>query len=139
MSTTKQIITSGSYSKSGKGNFTAYTANGTQFFVPARMMEALGYSVDKLPTFPLYAFSATKKIGVFIAGTTDLQMEADGVTPVQVERSEITALFNDKKAFAEVANAEFGLDLELREHRRTLATSAGLDEKAVEALLAQSF
>jgi hypothetical protein len=66
-------------------------------------------------------------------------MEDDGVTPVQVERDEITALFKDKKAFAEVANAEFGLELELREHRRSLATAAGLDEEAVKSLLDLAF
>jgi len=136
--TTKQIITSGSWSKSGKGNFTAYTANGTQFFVPGRLMDALGIKVGDQPTFPLYGFSTTKQIGVFIPGTTDLAMEDDGVTPQQADRVEITALFKDKASFADVANAEFGLDLELREHRRTLATSAGLNQEAVEALLAVS-
>ena len=139
MSTTKQIIVSGAYAKSATGNFTAYTANGTQFFVPARMMEQLGLKAGELPTFPLYGFSATKTIGVFVAGTTDLAMEDDGVTPKQQQRDEITALFKDKASFAEVANAEFGLDLELREHRRALATTAGLNEEAVEALLAVSF
>jgi hypothetical protein len=137
--TTKQIITSGSWSKSGKGNFTAYTATGTQFFVPGRLMDAIGVNVGDQPTFPLYGFSTTKQIGVFIPGTTDLQMEADGVTPVQQDRVEITALFKDKASFADVANAEFGLDLELREHRRSLAKTAGLDEEAVNKLLEVSF
>ncbi len=137
--TTKQIITSGSWSKSGKGNFTAYTANGTQFFVPGRLMDALGIAVGTQPTFPLYAFSATKQIGVFVPGTTDLAMEADGVTPQQVDRTEITALFKDIASFADVANADFGLDLTLREHKRALATTAGLTEDAVNKLLEVSF
>lgn len=139
MSATKQIIVTGSYARTGTGNFTAYTANGTQLFVPARMMESLGLKKDEMPTFPMYAFSNKRMIGVFVPGTQDLQMEADGVTPVQVERDEITALFLDKKAFAEVANAEFGLELELREHRRALATSAGLNEDAVNKLLEVAF
>jgi hypothetical protein len=139
MSTKKVIIIGGSYAKTGTGNFTARTANGQQLFVPKQMMQDLGYKPDEQPTFPLYGFSATKSIGVFMPGTTDLQMEADGVTPVQVDREEITALFKDKATFAEVANAEFGLDIELREHRRALATTAGLNEEAIESLLAQSF
>lgn len=139
MSTKKVIIIGGSYAKTGTGNFTARTANGQQLFVPKQMMNDLGYKIDEQPTFPLYGFSATKSIGVFIAGTTDLQMEADGVTPVQVEREEITALFKDKATFAEVANAEFGLDIELRQHARGLATAAGLSEEDVTALLSVSF
>lgn len=132
----QQIIIGGSYAKSGTGNFNARTVSGATFFVPAQMMTDLGYQKDEQPTFPLFGFSTTKQIGVFIPGTTDVQMQEDGVTPVQVDREEITALFKDKPSFIAVANAGFGLELEIRADRATLAKSAGLTDDAIESLLA---
>lgn len=139
MSSPKQlIIIAGSYAKSGTGNFTARTADGASFFVPAQAMLDLGIAKDTMPTFPMYAFGMQRMIGSFVPGTTEPLMEADGVTPVLTARDEITALFKDRKSFIDVANASFALSTEMHTDRHAIAVAAGLSEESIETLLAAS-
>lgn len=128
------VITGGAFTSAG--NFTGYNALGERLHFHARQMEQLGWKKDADVKLPFYAIGAVKDIGQLDADGNPLM--ADGV-PVLVQRLTALSAFKTKQ---ELVNAHVDatmVDVEIAQSIKTQATTAGLDDDAVKALLQASF
>lgn len=133
---------------SEKGNFTAKTAYGQTFFIHKNQMIELGYSNEKNEKgeytnpvkFPFYAVVDTTMIGQ-LDKNGDPAMGEDG-KPVQVARVSALSVFKDLEDLKACAIEERTLGAEInlavQEKIRAKATTSGLTQSAVDALLASS-
>ncbi len=134
MKTKNYVITSGKFTDAG--NFTGYNALGERLHIHKRQMEALKWEKDADVKTPFYAIGAEKEIGQLDAEGNPLM--AEGV-PVLVTRLTALSIFKTK---AELINAHVDanmLDVEIAQEFTTQATTAGLNEEAVKALLSATF
>lgn len=125
---------------SAKGNFTAKTAYGQTFFIHKNQMAELGYSPNDAVKFPFYAVVDTTLIGQ-LDGNGDPMIGEDG-RPVQVERISALSVFKDlddlKACAIEERTLGAEINLAVQEKIRARATTSGLTQTAVDALLASS-
>lgn len=125
---------------SAKGNFTAKTAYGQTFFIHKNQMTELGYAPNDTVKFPFYAVVDTTMIGQ-LDTNGDPMIGEDG-RPVQVERISALSVFNNldelKACAIEERTLGAEINLAVQEQIRSKATTSGLSQNAVDALLASS-
>lgn len=131
-------IKSGTWS--AKGNFTAKTAYGKQFFIHKNQMAELGYEPNDTVAFPFYAVVETTMIG---------QLDQDGNpkigedgNPVMVARESALSVFKTLEELQACAIEErtIGADINIavEQHIRAKVSTAGLNEQSVSSILANS-
>ena len=124
-------IISGNFTEAG--NYSAYDNKGTRYFVNKRVMENNGWSSDTDVTLPFFANVVTKPIGQLDANGEPL-VDANGVA-VTVLRDQITCIYKTKEALIADAIEEVALDIEIQSAIQAHATTAGLSQTRVNALL----
>lgn len=125
-----QII-SGNFSP--KGNYSAYDDDNERYFVSKRMMESQGWVKDSDVVFPFWAKTKVKAIGQLDANGDPLLHE-DG-TPVTVERPQVSAIFKTRQALIDNCVDKASLPMDIQVAIRDRATTAGLAQKDVDALV----
>lgn len=124
-------IISGNFTEAG--NYSAYDNKGTRYFVNKRVMENNGWSTDADVTLPFFANVVTKPIGQLDANGEAL-VDANGVA-VTVLRDQITCIYKTKEDLIQDAIDEVSLEIDIQSAIQTHATSAGLSQTRVNALL----
>ena len=124
-------IISGNFSEAG--NYSAYDNKGTRFFVNKRIMDNNGWTKDADVTLPFFANVITKAIGQLDANGEPL-IDANGVA-VTVLRDQVTCIYKTKEALIQDAVDEVSLDIDIQSAIQAHATSAGLSQTRVNALL----
>ena len=124
-------ITSGQFT--AKGNFTGYTAKGERLHIHKAQMDSLGVTKKEDLKFPFYAIGENKKIG---------QLDENGApkvdannNPVLVDRLTATSVFASKEAIINAHVEDATLNMEITQSIKAKATTAGLTEADVKALL----
>ena len=122
----KTSILSGNFS--ANGNYSGYDAQGERIFIHKRQMAAIKWEKDGDVKFPFYAIVGEKTIS---------PRDADGniSTTVTVQRLQALSVFTTQEALIAAANADAKLDIAIKQDLRATATSAGLTEAQVTALL----
>ena len=119
-------ILSGNFTESG--NFSGYNAAGTRIHISGRTMESAGIKKGDKITFPLYATVVEREFNVL-----DEQGNVkDGET---FKREQAGAVFLNKAALIEAANADKVLALEAAADLTSKASAAGLTQDSINALL----
>lgn len=134
MKTKNYVITGGAFTQAG--NFTGYNALGERIHFHARQMEQLGWKKDADVKTPFYAIGAVKQIGQLDGDGKPL--EADGM-PVLVDRLTALSAFKTKQELVNAHTDVVMLEVDIAKEIKTQATTAGLDDDAVKALLTASF
>lgn len=118
-----------------KGNFNAYDEDGIRYFVPKRLMENNGWTTDELAqkAMPFYAKAKINIIGQLDA-EGNVAMNPDG-TPITHERLQITSIWKTREALIKSAIDKRTLDIEIEAGVKAVATSAGLTEAHLLALV----
>ena len=117
------VINNGAFTE--KGNFTGYTALGERVHIYGRQMDAIGIkSTDKVQ-FPLFVIADMKTINT---------VDKDGN---ETENQRLTALsvFAKKEDLIQAHVDSNMLTVEIAKSVKVTASSAGLSEAEVEALL----
>lgn len=125
------VINNGAFTPNG--NFSGYTALGERVHVFNRQMQALGWSKQEDVKFPFYVIGTTKQIGQLDAEGKPV-MNADG-TPVTLGRLTALSAFKTRDEIKQAHADAALLDIEIAQEIRTQATTAGLSENAVSALM----
>ena|SRR6478609_7082799 len=127
MNKSTQIL-SGNFSagEGKKGNFTGYNVTGDKIFVHKRLMETLGFKVDK-DVKPFFAVIGEREINPFD--------ENGEPTNVLTKRLQALSVFPDNKTLIAAMNSDIVLELQAKAALKTEAVAAGLTEKSLEALL----
>jgi len=130
MNKSTQIL-SGNFSagEGKKGNFTGYNAKGEKIFVHKAQMETLGFKVDK-DVKPFFAVIGEREIA-----TRD---EDGNLTDKMTKRLQALSVFGTSEALISAVNSDAVLELKAKAALKTEATTAGLSEKALSALLEAS-
>lgn len=128
------VITSGSFTEAG--NFSGYNALGERVHFHKRQMEALKWVKNEDVKYPFYAIGAVKQIGQ-LDENNDPKLNSDG-TPILVDRLTALSAFATKAELVAAHVDNSTLEIEIKGAIATTAKSAGLNEKAVEMLLAAS-
>jgi|LakMenEpi03Aug12_release.lakeMendotaPanAssembly.Ray.scaffolds.fasta_scaffold564644_1 hypothetical protein len=122
-----QILT-GNFSKgeNSKGNFSGYDSEGNRIFIFKAQMESLGMTKDAdFKSF--YALVANKPIQT---------RDADGeLTDVLTDRLQATAVFKTEAELYNAKNSSARLQMGAMVDLQKTATSAGLSDAQVQALL----
>lgn len=125
MNTTKRIIMAGNFTDAG--NFTGYTLTRERVHIPAKAMEAAGYSVDKMPSFPMFAITVN---------CTFNKMDAEGnPTEETFTREQATALFTNEDEMLNTLNMERLLDVKQDLLFKASAMTLGLSEVELNSLV----
>lgn len=121
----KLVISSGNWT--ANGNFSGYDAAQGRVHIYAAQMKGLGYDKDATVSMPFYATGEEKEFN---------QLGEDGnPTGETFKRLQATSTFKDRKSLVEALAVPAILDLEVRQFVKASATSAGLTEAEVEALV----
>jgi len=130
MNKSTQIL-SGNFAKSegNKGNFTGYNAKGEKIFIHKALMEGLGIKADK-DFKPFYAV-----IGVREIATRD---ENGELTTTLVKRLQALSVFKTDVELINAVNSDAVLEIKAKAALKTEATTAGLTESALNALMSAS-
>lgn len=123
-------INSGKFTaaEGSKGNFTGYNAKGERIFVNKLQMAGIGCSKDADVKFPFYALIDIKQINT---------RDEDGViTDVKVDRLQALSVFKTAAELTQAVNADVMLEISAAAELKTAATAAGLNDTAVNSLLA---
>jgi hypothetical protein len=130
MNKSTQIL-SGKFSagEGKKGNFTGYNAKGEKIFVHKAQMETLGFKENK-DVKPFFA----------VIGEREIQLVDDNNEPTgkTAMRTQALSVFKDSKSLIEAVNSDAVLELQAKAALKAEATSVGLSEKALSALLEAS-
>lgn len=121
-------ILSGNFSKgeNSKGNFSGYDSEGVRIFIHKAQMESLGMTKDA-DFKPFFALVAKREIQT---------RDADGaLTDVMVERLQATAIFKSEAELYRAKNSSKRLELGAMLDLQQTATSAGLTDAQLNALL----
>lgn len=124
----KLIITSGNWTE--KGNFSGYSPELGRVHLYGAQMEGLGFKKGETVKFPLFAIGAEKEFNTL--------NEAGEPTGEKFTRWQANSLFTDRKQLAETLAFDSLIDVEVKQFVKAEATTAGLSEKEVEALLAMA-
>ena len=119
------VINNGAFTAAG--NFTGYTALGERVHVFGRQMEAIGIKKEDKVNFPLFAIADMKTIN---------KVDAEG-NPTEETAQRLTALsvFAKKEDLLQAHADSSLLNVEVAKAIKGQATSAGLSEAEVSALL----
>ncbi len=123
-------ILSGKFSTgaNAKGNFTGYNSAGEKIFIFKEQMATLGITTDvQANAQPFFALVATKEIP-----TRD---ENGELTTTMVNRLQATSVFKTRAEIIAAVNADALLALEAAGQLKAAATTAGLTESSLNAIL----
>ena len=130
----KLVITGGNWTSNG--NFSGYDREVGRVHFFGAQMRALGYEKDSAVAFPLYGIGVQKEF--------DQVDEEGNPTGEKFTRWQANSLFKERKALVEALAAEDliqahvdsnMLTVEIAKSVKATASSAGLSEAEVEALL----
>ena len=127
------VIQSGNFT--GKSNFTGYTAKGERLFIHGAQMPANMKKVEDVK-FPLFAIGAEKTITPWDADGKP-ETNADGSVKT-VARLQAMSVFTSKDALLNAHVEDATLDIEIASAVKVKATSAGLSEAQLIAVLTAS-
>jgi hypothetical protein len=140
-------INSGNFAKGegNKGNYNGYDDTG-RVFIHKTVMERLGWKSDTDVKFPFFAITKEEEITPFDENGEPMK-DAEGKEK-KVSRLQASAIFKTKEETLKAYNAKAVLKAEAQDQLNDIAldrklaikakaTSAGLSESAVNALLAQ--
>ena len=119
------VINNGAFTAAG--NFTGYTALGERVHIFGRQMEAIGIKKEDKVQFPLFVIADNKTIN---------KVDAEG-NPTEETAQRLTALsvFAKKEDLIQAHVDSNMLTVEITKSVKATASSAGLTEAEVEALL----
>ena len=121
----KLVITGGNWTSNG--NFSGYDREVGRVHFYGAQMKALGYEKDSVVSFPLYGIGAEKEFN---------QIDAEGnPTGEKFTRWQANSLFKDRKSLVEALAVDALIDVEVKQYVKTEASSAGLGEAEIAALL----
>jgi hypothetical protein len=125
------LITSGKFAngEGQRGNFTGYNAKGNRIFIHKAQMENLGWTKDS-DVKPFYALIEERDIQ-----TRDVNGE---LTDVVVQRLQATSVFKTQDELLKAENSDFELSIASANYKKSISSSAGLNESQVNALLASA-
>lgn len=121
-------ITAGNFAKgdNNQGNFTGYNANGDKIFISKTML--LGLKIETDADFnPFYAVIDERDIP-----TRD---EAGELTTIMTKRLQAISIFATEAELVEGVNADASIDIAVKADLALKATTAGLSEETIQALL----
>lgn len=115
--------------KDKQGNFTAYTVTGDRIFVHKNAMLAQKLEKDEDIKFPLFAVIGEKEIST---------RDEDGniLTDVKVKRLQALSIFTTKESALEAYTADTKLNISAKKDVLDFMEEQGLDQSAVDRLLA---
>lgn len=125
------VINNGSFT--GNGNFSGYTALGERVHIHKRQMESINWTKQEDLKFPFFVIGDTKQIGQLDADGKPLTNQ-DG-TPVTVDRLTALSVFKTKDEIKQAHVDARMLDVEIAQEVASQASSAGLSEESVKALM----
>lgn len=121
----KLIITNGNWTAGG--NFSGYSPEVGRVHLYGAQMEGLGFKKGEAVKFPLFAIGMEKEFN-----STDSEGNPTGE---KFSRWQANALFTERKQLAETLAFEGLIDIEVKQFVKAEATSAGLTETEITALL----
>lgn len=124
----KTTILSGKHTEAG--NFTGYNALGERIHVSKAIMESLGMPDTAKTKLPLFAIIGEREF--------EAQDENNQPTGVMFKRTQALSAFKTAQELIDAVNSDKLLDINTQVDFQVKATSAGLTEKAIEALLTAS-
>ena len=127
----KVEILSGNFTTAG--NYSAYDDEGTRYFVPKRLMEAHGWTTDTEVKTPFFAKAGTRTIGQLDADN-QVVVGSDG-RPVTVDREQILSIFKTREELILACVNKASLEIEIASAISAKATTAGLTQTQLDALL----
>lgn len=130
-------ILSGNFAtgEGNQGNYNAYDEDGVRYFVPKRLMEANGWTTDEqaAAAMPFYA-----KAKVNVIGQTDkdgnIAIDEKGM-PITRERLQIMSIWKNRQALIDSAVNKGTLAIEIQAGINKVATSMGLTNDHITALM----
>lgn len=125
-------ITGGNFTDNG--NFSGYNTLGERLHIHKRQMEAIGWKEQEDVVFPFFAIGGIKQIGQ-LDENGEPKVNEDG-SAVLVDRLTATAVFKTREALVTAHVDEATLELDIKVGIAGHAKSKGLNEKAIDALLA---
>lgn len=129
------VINNGQFT--ANGNFSGYTALGERVHIFNRQMQALGWTKPEQVVFPFYAIGTVKQIGQLDANGKPL-VNADG-TPATADRLTALSAFKTRDEIKQAHADAALLDIEITQEIRNQASTAGLSQKAIDALANVAF
>lgn len=124
-------IISGNFTEAG--NYSAYDEDGNRMFVFKRVMENQGWLTDADVKLPFYAKVVSKPIGQLDANG-DTVVDTNGVA-VTTLRDTVTRIYESRQQVIDSAVNKLSLDIEIQKAVQEQATTAGLSQTRVNALL----
>lgn len=112
-----------------KGNFTGYTARGERIFIHKNQMETIGMKKDA-DFKPFFALTDVKEIQ-----TRDVNGD---LTEITVDRLQALSVFKTIEELLSAENSDYEMIVASTNYRKSIATSAGLTDSDVKAILAVS-
>lgn len=112
-----------------KGNFTGYNSTGQRIFIHKTQMETIKMKADA-DFKPFFALIDEKDIQ-----TRDANGE---ITDTTVKRLQALSVFTTMEDLLSAQNSDFEISIASTKHRASIASTAGLSETEVKALLSVS-
>lgn len=112
-----------------QGNFTGYNSKGERIFIHKNQMESIKMSKDE-DFKPFFALIDEKEIQ-----TRDANGE---ITDVMVKRMQALSIFLTMEELMSAENSDFEISIASAKHKASLASTSGLSETQIDALLAVS-
>ncbi len=122
------VINNGSFT--ANGNFSGYTALGERVHIFKRQMEALKWTSNDDVNFPFWAIGTMKQIN---------QLDASGAVVGTSDRLTALSVFKTKEDIKQAHVDSKLLDIEIQQEINAQASSAGLNEAAINSLLQAAF
>lgn len=127
-------ILSGNFTEAG--NFSGYDVFGNRLHIHARQMTTLGWVKNEDVKFPFFAVGDVKQIGQ-LDENGDAKLNSDG-SAVLIDRLTASSVFTSKQQLIEAHVDVATIDIDINAAIIAKATTAGLKETDLAALLAAS-
>jgi hypothetical protein len=146
----KVEILSGNFTSAG--NYSGYDDDGLRYFIPKRLMEAKGFTSDEDVKLPFWTKAGIKENDVLDPNqepeldakgkpipllTPRVLLNADG-THTKSTRLQVFSIFSSREELVTNCVNKASIDIDIQAGIVGRATSAGLTEDMVQALLAVS-
>jgi hypothetical protein len=137
----KVEIISGNFAtgEENQGNFNGYDSDGQRYFISKRLLSSHKWEKDADVKFPFWAKVGVKQINQLVNPkdpNSDLVMK-DGV-PVVVDRLQVLSIFKSEQELIDHEVNKASLDIKIQAGVKAAASTAGLSDKSIEALLLAS-
>lgn len=132
MANKNYVINNGSFT--ANGNFSGYTALGDRVHIFKRQMEALKWTTNEDVQFPFYCIGTTKQIGKLDAAGKPVVDQATGL-PVLTDRLTALSVFKTRDLIKQAHADAALLDVEIQQEIASQASTAGLTDAAINAIM----